>query len=249
MEIIQERLEREYDLDLVTTAPSVIYKVIKTNDEVIHIDNPTNMPPAAEIDWMEEPLVKATIMLPTEYVGSTMELCQERRGIYKDMTYIDEGRVMLTYEMPLNEIIYDFFDTLKSRSKGYASLDYELLGYRKSELVKLDIMLNNEIVDALSFIVHTEKAYTRGRRIAEKVKRFYSRRAVRNSYSGMYRRKIIARETVKPIEKTFIAMMLRRMILHVKRNFWKSKRKVSAVYASGRKRRVPQEAIYERIKT
>jgi len=146
MEIIQERLEREFDFDLVTTAPSVIYKVTKTNGETLYIDNPTNLPPPAEIKTMEEPIVKATIMTPTEYVGNIMELAQERRGIYKDMTYIDEGRVMLTYELPLNEIIYDFFDALKSRTKGYASLDYEMLGYRESDLVKLDIMLNGELL-------------------------------------------------------------------------------------------------------
>jgi GTP-binding protein LepA len=247
MEIIQERLEREYDLDLVTTAPSVIYKVIKTNDEVIHIDNPTNMPPAAEIDWMEEPLVKATIMLPTEYVGSTMELCQERRGIYKDMTYIDEGRVMLTYEMPLNEIIYDFFDTLKSRSKGYASLDYELLGYRKSELVKLDIMLNNEIVDALSFIVHTEKAYTRGRRIAEKLKDSIPRQQFEIPIQACIGGKIIARETVKAYRKDVLAKCYGGDITRKKKLLEKQKegkrrmRQVGSV-------EVPQEAFMSVLK-
>jgi len=177
MEIIQERLEREFDFDLVTTAPSVIYKVTKTNGETLYIDNPTNLPPPAEIKTMEEPIVKATIMTPTEYVGNIMELAQERRGIYKDMTYIDEGRVMLTYELPLNEIIYDFFDALKSRTKGYASLDYEMLGYRESDLVKLDIMLNGEIVDALSFIVHREKAYAREEELP-KTQRGYPKAAV-----------------------------------------------------------------------
>jgi GTP-binding protein LepA len=142
MEIIQERLEREYNLDLVTTAPSVIYKITKTNGEAVNIDNPTNLPDATEVDKMEEPVVKATIMTPSEYVGSIMELSQERRGVYKDMSYIDEDRVILSYELPLNEIIYDFFDALKSRTKGYASFDYELLGYREAELVKLDIFLN-----------------------------------------------------------------------------------------------------------
>jgi GTP-binding protein LepA len=205
MEIIQERLEREYDLDLVTTAPSVIYKIIKNDGEVLHIDNPTNMPPVVEIDYMEEPEVKATIKLPTDYVGGIMELCQERRGVYKDMTYIDEGRVILTYEMPLNEIIYDFFDALKSRSKGYASLDYELLGYRKSDLVKLDIMLNSEVVDALSFIVHSEKAYTRGRRIAEKLKDSIPRQQCEIPIQACIGGKIIARETVKAYRKDVLA--------------------------------------------
>ncbi|HOQ07793.1 MAG TPA: translation elongation factor 4, partial [Clostridiales bacterium] len=170
MEVVQERLEREYDLDLVTTAPSVVYRITLKDGNEIYMDNPTNMPPVVSIEKMEEPVVKATIMTPEEYVGNIMELAQERRGIYKDMSYIDQNRVMLTYELPLNEIIYDFFDALKSRTKGYASFDYELIGYRESDLVKLDIMLNGEIVDALSFIVHRDKAYARGRRIAEKLK-------------------------------------------------------------------------------
>ena len=170
MEIIQERLEREYNLDLVTTAPSVVYKVIKTNGDVLNIDNPTNLPPVSEINYMEEPIVSADIMVPKEYVGSIMELCQDRRGTYIDMKYIDADRVSLHYRLPLNEIIYDFFHALKSRTRGYASFDYELVGSEKSDLVKLDMMLNGEIVDALSFIVHREKSYIRGRRIAEKLK-------------------------------------------------------------------------------
>ncbi len=247
MEIIQERLEREYDLDLVTTAPSVIYKVIKTDGEVLYIDNPTNMPPPAEIDWMEEPIVKATIMLPTEYVGSIMELSQERRGVYKDMSYIDEGRVILTYEMPLNEIIYDFFDALKSRSKGYASLDYELLGYRKSELVKLDIMLNNEIVDALSFIVHTEKAYTRGRRIAEKLKESIPRQMFEIPIQACIGGKIIARETVRAFRKDVLAKCYGGDITRKKKLLEKQKegkrrmRQVGSV-------EVPQEAFMSVLK-
>jgi len=247
MEIIQERLEREYDLDLVTTAPSVIYKVIKTDGEVLYIDNPTNMPPPAEIDWMEEPIVKATIMLPTEYVGSIIELSQERRGVYKDMSYIDEGRVILTYEMPLNEIIYDFFDALKSRSKGYASLDYELLGYRKSELVKLDIMLNNEIVDALSFIVHTEKAYTRGRRIAEKLKESIPRQMFEIPIQACIGGKIIARETVRAFRKDVLAKCYGGDITRKKKLLEKQKegkrrmRQVGSV-------EVPQEAFMSVLK-
>ena len=170
MEIIQERLEREYDLDLVTTAPSVIYKVLKKDGQLVEIANPTNLPPVDEIEFIEEPVVKAQIMSPSEYVGSIMELCQERRGTYRQMEYMEETRVILTYELPLNEIIYDFFDALKSRTRGYASLDYEVLGYQEADLIKLDILLNGEVVDALSLIVHRDKAYQRGRMIAEKLK-------------------------------------------------------------------------------
>ena len=202
MEIIQERLEREYDFDLVTTAPSVVYKVKKKNGEVFDIDNPTNMPPVTEIEYMEEPIVKASIMAPTEFVGNIMELSQERRGIYKDMSYIDDSRVMLTYEMPLNEIIYDFFDALKSRTKGYASLDYDLMGYEKSDLVKLDIMLNGEVVDALSFIVHEDKAYSRGRRIAEKLKETIPRQQFEIPIQACIGENN-CKETVKHTEKMF----------------------------------------------
>ena len=163
MEIIQERIDREYDLNVITTAPSVIYKVNKTDGTKFDLYNPTDLPPMQEISSMEEPIVKADIMLPKEYVGNIMELCQDRRGVYKDMKYMDASRVILTYEMPLNEIIYDFFDALKSRSKGYASFDYEIIGYKPSELVKLDIMLNGDVIDAFSIIVHKDKAYTRGR--------------------------------------------------------------------------------------
>ncbi len=247
MEIIQERLEREYDLDLVTTAPSVIYKVLKTDGNMIHIDNPTNMPPAVEIDKMEEPVVKSTIMLPTDYVGSIMELCQERRGVYKDMTYIDEGRVMLTYEMPLNEIIYDFFDALKSRSKGYASLDYELLGYKESDLVKLDIVLNGEIVDALSFIVHSEKAYARGRRIAEKLKDSIPRQQFEIPIQAYIGGKIIARETVKAFRKDVLAkcyggdITRKKKLLEKQKEGKKRMRQVGSV-------EVPQEAFMSVLK-
>lgn len=205
MEIIQERLEREYDLDLVTTAPSVIYRVTKLDGEVINIDNPTNLPSPTMIDKMEEPIVKSTIMTPVEYVGSIMELSQDRRGTFKDMTYLDETRVILTYELPLNEIIYDFFDALKSRTRGYASFDYELMGYRESDLVKLDILLNSEVVDALSFIVHTEKAYARGRRIAEKLKDAIPRQQFEIPIQACIGGKIIARETVKAYRKDVLA--------------------------------------------
>ena len=170
LEIIQERLEREYNLDLVTTAPSVIYKVHKTNGEVIDLTNPSNLPDPSEIEYMEEPIVKAEIMVTSEYIGAIMDLCQERRGIYDEMEYIEETRAVLRYHLPLNEIIYDFFDALKSRSRGYASFDYELAGYTRSELVKLDILINKEQVDALSFIIHADNAYERGRKMCEKLK-------------------------------------------------------------------------------
>ena len=196
MEIIQERLEREYNLDLVTTAPSVIYKVYKTNGEMVWVDNPTNLPDPAEIDYMEEPMVKATIMVPKDYVGNVMELCQERRGIYKDMTYMDASRAEIFYELPLNEIIYDFFDALKSRTKGYASFDYELCGYTRSNLVKLDILLNGEMVDALSFIVHKDSAYSRGRKMAEKLKEAIPRQLFEVPIQAAVGSKIIARVTV-----------------------------------------------------
>ena len=205
MEIIQERLEREYNLDLVTTAPSVIYKVYKTNGEMVWVDNPTNLPDPAEIDYMEEPMVKATIMVPKDYVGNVMELCQERRGIYKDMTYMDASRAEIFYELPLNEIIYDFFDALKSRTKGYASFDYEMAEYVKSDLVKLDILLNGESVDALSFIVHSSKSYARGRKIAEKLKETIPRQLFEVPIQAAVGGKVIARETVRAMRKDVLA--------------------------------------------
>ena len=205
MEIIQERLEREYNLDLVTTAPSVEYIVIKTNGEKLEIDNPTNLPEASEIDYMMEPIVKATIMTPKEYVGSIMELCQDRRGNYIDMTYLDDTRVSLNYELPLNEIIYDFFDALKSRTRGYASFDYEFARFEKAELVKLDMLLNGEQVDALSFIVHKERAYSRGRRMAEKLKDVIPRQLFEVPIQAAIGGKIIARETVRAMRKDVLA--------------------------------------------
>ncbi|EMS73878.1 translation elongation factor 4 [Ruminiclostridium cellobioparum] len=247
MEIIQERLEREYNFDLVTTAPSVIYKVTTTNGDVITIDNPTNLPPVTEIDMMEEPIVKATIMVPTEYVGNIMELSQERRGVYKDMSYIDDSRAMLTYEMPLNEIIYDFFDALKSRTKGYASFDYELIGYRESDLVKLDIMLNGEIVDALSFIVHREKSVSRGRRMTEKLKESIPRQMFEIPIQACIGGKIIARETVKAFRKDVLAkcyggdITRKRKLLEKQKEGKKRMRQVGSV-------EVPQEAFMSVLK-
>lgn len=205
MEIIQERLEREYDLNLVTTAPSVIYKLHKTTGEDIVLYSPVDMPLITEIEYMEEPIVEAQILLPKEFVGNVMEICQQRRGIYIDMKYLDANRVTLIYHLPLNEIIYDFFDALKSRSRGYASFDYEIIGYEKSELVKLDIMLNGDIVDALSFIVHKEKAYDRGRRMAEKLKDVIPRQQFEIPIQACIGGKIIARETISAVRKDVLA--------------------------------------------
>lgn len=205
MEIIQERLEREFDLDLVTTAPSVIYKVVKTNGDEMMIDNPTNLPPVTEIAYMEEPMVRATIMSPSEYVGTIMELCQDKRGVFEDMKYIEEGRVNIFYELPLNEIIYDFFDQLKSRSRGYASFDYELKEYAKSDLVKLDFMLNGDMCDALSTIVHKDKAYAKGRAVAEKLQEVIPRQQFEIPIQAAIGGKIIARETVRAVRKDVLA--------------------------------------------
>ena len=205
LEIIQERLEREYNLDLVTTAPGVIYKVHKTNGEVIELTNPSNLPDPAEIEYMEEPMVKAEIMVTSEFIGAIMDLCQERRGIYQGMEYIEETRAVLKYHLPLNEIIYDFFDALKSRSRGYASFDYELLGYERSELVKLDILINKEEVDALSFIVFSGSAYERGRKMCEKLKEEIPRQLFEIPIQAAIGSKIIARETVKAMRKDVLA--------------------------------------------
>ena len=205
LEIIQERLEREYNLDLVTTAPSVIYKIHKTNGEVVDLTNPTNMPDPAEIEYMEEPMVKAEIMVTSEYIGAIMDLCQERRGVYQSMEYIEEKRAVLHYHLPLNEIIYDFFDALKSRSRGYASFDYEMMGYQRSELVKLDILINKEEVDALSFIVFAGSAYERGRKMCEKLKAEIPRPLFEIPIQAAIGSKIIAREIVKAMRKDVLA--------------------------------------------
>ena len=247
MEIIQERLEREYNLDLITTAPSVIYKVYKTNHEVVMVDNPTNLPPMSEIEYMEEPMVKADIMVPVEFVGNVMELCQQRRGIYKTMTYMEETRVQIFYELPLNEIIYDFFDALKSRTKGYASFDYELTDYRRAELVKLDMLLNGEVVDALSFIVHKDSAYSRGRRMAEKLKEAIPRQLFEVPIQAAIGSKIIARETVRALRKDVLAkcyggdITRKKKLLEKQKEGKKRMRQVGSV-------EVPQEAFMSVLK-
>jgi GTP-binding protein LepA len=234
-------------MDLVTTAPSVIYKVIKTDGTVFSLDNPSNLPDIGEIESMEEPMVKATIMTPTEYVGNIMELCQDRRGTYVSMEYMEATRVILHYEMPLNEIIYDFFDALKSRTKGYASLDYELTGYRPSKLVRLDIKLNNETVDALSFIVHADKAYARGRRMAEKLKDTIHRQMFEIPIQACIGSKIIARETVSAYRKDVLAkcyggdISRKRKLLEKQKEGKKRMRQVGSV-------EVPQEAFMTVLK-
>lgn len=205
LEIIQERLEREYNLDLVTTAPSVIYKVYKTNGEVIELTNPTNLPDPSEIDYMEEPVVRAEIMVTTEFIGPIMELCQQRRGVYIGMEYVEGTRAMIQYDLPLNEIIYDFFDALKSRSRGYASFDYEMKGYVQANLVKLDILINKEEVDALSFIVHADTAYERGKKMCEKLKKEIPRQLFEVPIQAAIGNKVIARETVKAMRKDVLA--------------------------------------------
>ena len=205
MEIIQERLEREFDLDLVTTAPSVSYKIIKTTGETIFVDNPTNLPEPSEIDHMEEPIADVSVMTPDEYVGAVMEICQEKRGTFRNMEYLEETRVVLHYDIPLNEIIYDFFDILKSRTRGYASMDYEVKGYERSELVRLDMLLNGEMCDALSIIVHKDRAYSRGRAIAEKLKDAIPRQMFEIPIQAAIGGKIIARETVKAMRKDVLA--------------------------------------------
>ncbi len=247
MEIIQERLEREYNLDLITTAPSVIYKVKKTSGEEMFIDNPLNYPEPTVLEWAEEPFVKANIMSPTEYVGNIMELCQDRRGVFKDMKYLDETRVELHYELPLNEIIYDFFDALKSRTRGYASLDYEMLGYRRSQLVKLDILLNGDVVDALSFIVHTEKAYARGRRIVEKLKENIPRQLFEIPVQAAIGAKIIARETIKALRKDVLAKCYGGDITRKKKLLEKQKEGKKRMRSLGSVE-VPQEAFMAVLK-
>ena len=247
MEIIQERLEREYDLDLVTTAPSVIYKVYRTNGELVWVDNPANLPDPGEIEHMEEPMVNATIMVPKDYVGNVMELCQERRGVYKNMTYMDETRAEIFYELPLNEIIYDFFDALKSRTKGYASFDYELSGYNPSKLVKLDILLNGEMVDALSFIIHKDNAYSRARKMCEKLKTSIPRQLFEVPIQAAIGSKIIARETVRAMRKDVLAKCYGGDITRKKKLLEKQKEGKKRMRQVGNVE-VPQEAFMSVLK-
>ena len=247
MEIIQERIDREYDLNVITTAPSVIYKVNKTDGTKFDLYNPTDLPPMQEISSMEEPIVKADIMLPKEYVGNIMELCQDRRGVYKDMKYMDASRVILTYEMPLNEIIYDFFDALKSRSKGYASFDYEIIGYKPSELVKLDIMLNGDVIDAFSIIVHKDKAYTRGRKMAEKLKTTIPRQMFEIPIQAAIGGKVIARETISAMRKDVLAKCYGGYITRKKKLLEKQKEGKKKMRQLGTVD-VPQEAFLSILK-
>ena len=248
MDIIQERLEREFNLDLVTTAPSVIYRITKTDGQVIMVDNPTNMPDPAEIEMMEEPIVSATVITPSEYIGAVMELCQERRGIYLNMDYIEETRVELHYELPLNEIIYDFFDALKSRTKGYASLDYEIKEYRPSKLVKLDILLNGEIVDALSFILHEDNAVKRGRAITKKLKEVIPRQQFEIPIQAAIGSKIIARQTQSALRKDVLAKCYGGDISRKRKLLEKQKEGKKRMKAIGSVN-IPQEAFIEVLKT
>ncbi|MDK2801933.1 MAG: translation elongation factor 4 [Oscillospiraceae bacterium] len=247
MEIIQERIEREYNIDIITTAPSVIYKITLTSGKTIFVDNPTNYPTLDKISLAEEPVVNASILSPSEYVGNIMDLCQDRRGIFKDMSYIDDTRVEIKYVLPLNEIVYDFFDVLKSRTKGYASFDYELKGYAPSKLIKLDILLNGDIVDALSFIVHEEKSYARGRRIAEKLKEHIPRQMFEVPIQATIGGKIIARETVKAMRKDVLAkcyggdITRKKKLLEKQKEGKKKMRQLGSV-------EVPQEAFMSVLK-
>ncbi|MDD3839084.1 MAG: translation elongation factor 4 [Clostridia bacterium] len=247
MEIMQERIEREFELDIITTAPSVIYKVKRTDGEVILVDNPTNLPNPSEIEYMEEPLVEAQIMCPSEYVGAVMELCQEKRGMYDNMKYIEETRVLMTYKMPLNEIIYDFFDSLKSKTRGYASFDYEFIGYQQSSLVKLDILINKEVVDALSLIVHEDKAQAKGRLIAEKLKEIIPRQLFEIPIQAAIGNTIIARETVKALRKDVLAkcyggdITRKRKLLEKQKEGKKRMRQIGKV-------EIPQEAFMSVLK-
>lgn len=247
MEIIQERLEREFNLDLITTAPSVVYRLTLTSGETVMIDNPTNYPDAVLIAEAEEPFVKANILTPNEFVGNIMELCQDRRGIFKDMKYLDTTRVEMHYELPLNEIVYDFFDALKSRTRGYASFDYELTGFVPSKLVKLDILLNGEVVDALSFIVHADKAYPRARRIAEKLKENIPRQLFEVPIQAAIGGKIIARETVKALRKDVLAKCYGGDITRKKKLLEKQKEGKKRMRSLGSVE-VPQEAFMAVLK-
>ncbi len=247
LEIIIERLEREFDLGLITTAPSVIYKVTRTSGEVVELYNPIDLPPTTEIKFIEEPIMKAEIMIPKEFVGNVMEVCQNRRGTYIDMRYLDENRVTLEYDMPLNEIIYDFFDTIKSKTKGYASVDYEFKEYRKSDLIKLDLHINNEPVDALSFIVHKDSAYERGRKMAEKLKKVIPRQLFEIPVQAVVGGKIIARETISAMRKDVLAKCYGGDITRKKKLLEKQKKGKKKMRQIGNVE-VPQEAFLSVLK-
>ncbi len=247
MEIVMERLDREFDIGLITTAPSVIYKVHRTNGEIIELYNPVDLPPTTEIKQMEEPIMKAQIMIPKEFVGNVMKVCQERRGTYIDMRYLDETRVTLEYDLPLNEIIYDFFDTIKSKTKGYASVDYEFKEYRKADLVKLDLLINNETVDALSFIVHKDSAYDRGRKMAEKLKKVIPRQLFEVPIQAAIGGKIIARETISAMRKDVLAKCYGGDITRKKKLLEKQKRGKKKMREIGSVQ-VPQEAFLAVLK-
>ena len=247
LEIVQERLDREFDLNLITTAPSVIYKVHKQDGVTIELYNPVELPPVQEISEILEPIVKAEILLPKEFVGNIMEICQERRGTYLDMKYLDETRVMLEYELPLNEIIYDFFDTLKSKTRGYASFDYEFSEYRASKLVKLDIHINNEPVDALSFIVHSDTAYARGRKMAEKLRTVIPRQQFEIPIQAVVGGKIIARETISAVRKDVLAKCYGGDITRKKKLLEKQKKGKKKMRQIGNVE-IPQEAFLSVLK-
>ena len=247
MEIVMERLDREFDIGLITTAPSVIYKVHKTNGEVIELYNPVDLPPTTEIKMMEEPIMKAEIMIPKEFVGNVMKVCQDRRGTYIDMRYLDENRVTIEYDLPLNEIIYDFFDTIKSKTKGYASVDYEFKEYKKADLVKLDLLINNENVDALSFIVHKDSAYDRGRKMAEKLKKVIPRQLFEVPIQAAIGGKIIARETISAMRKDVLAKCYGGDITRKKKLLEKQKRGKKKMREIGNVE-IPQEAFLSVLK-
>ena len=247
LEVVEERLEREYNLDLVTTAPGVVYKVYLTNGSMIELTNPSNLPDPSEIDYMEEPMIEGEIMVTTEYVGAIMQLCQERRGQYLGTEYIEQTRAILKYDLPLNEVIYDFFDALKSRSRGYASFDYELKGYQKSDLVKMDILINKETVDALSFIVHRDGAYERGRKMCEKLKEEIPRHLFEIPVQAAVGGRIIARETIKALRKDVLAkcyggdISRKRKLLEKQKEGKKKMRQIGSV-------EIPQSAFLSVLK-